>query len=247
MNAAIVAAAAAGAAGTEEGNVKTFRIAVLLACACGAAQAQESSVDVSVGLKAWDTQWTTWGYDNNGTVITQVPAKDKVVLIPQLSVRYRDFVGSLSGLPPTTFRLNDGAENRRKEFDANVGWLFTPGVAATVGYKRVGQAADGNNYELAGPTLGLSATAPIRNGFSLYGNFGYGWLKSTSGSNVKFDADYQLSEVGFAFATGTGAIPRAVTVTLGYRIQVLNSKEALPGQDARDLTQGFTLGVLAVF
>lgn len=227
--------------------MKITKLVVLLACITCAAQAQESNLDVSVGLKAWNTQWTTWGYDNTGTVITQVPAKDKTVLIPLLSVRYHDFVGSLSGFQPTTFRFEDGSSNSRKEFDLNLGWLLTPGVAATVGYKRVGQAADGNNYQLAGPTVGLSATAPIRAGFSLYGSFGYGWLKSTSGSNVKFDADYQLSELGLAYSLGTGAIPRAVTFTLGYRIQVLTSKEALPTQDARDLTQGFTLGVLGVF
>ena len=81
----------------------------------------------------------------------------------------------------------------------------------------------------------------------MYGTLGLGRLKSTSGSNVKFDADYQLSEVGFAYNLGLGGIPRALTFTLGYRMQVLTSKEALPNQDARDLTQGFTFGLLAVF
>lgn len=227
--------------------MKFIRRLLLLVCLAGAAQAQDPGIDLSVGLKAWQAQWTTWGYDNNGTVITQVPAKDKVLLIPVLSARYKEFFASASGFKPTTFSLLDGSPNHRKEYDLNAGWLFTPGVAATVGYKRVGQAADGNNYELGGPTLGLSGTAALRNSFSLYGSFGYGWLRSTGGSNVKFDADYQLSEVGLAYGLATGATPRAVTFTLGYRMQVLTSKEALPGQDARDLTQGFTLGVLAVF
>jgi hypothetical protein len=222
-------------------------LAALGLCIAGAAHAQASNLDVSVGLKAWATQWTTWGYDANNTAITQVPAKDKIVLIPQLSARYGDFVGSMSGFQPTTFELEDGSRNKRKEFDANLGWLFTQGVAGTIGYKRTGQSADGSNYDVHGPTIGLSATAPIRNGFSLYGNFGYGRLKSASGSNVKFDADYQLSELGLAYGMGLGGVPRAITFTLGYRIQVLTSKEALGSQDARDLTQGITLGPLAVF
>lgn len=227
--------------------MKIARLIVPLACIAGTAHAQQSNFDLSVGLKAWNTQWTTWGYADNDTAITQVPAKDKLVLIPLLSARYGDFVGSLSGFPPTDFTLEDGSKNRRKEFDLNLGWLFTPGVAATIGYKRLGQAADGNNYELGGPTIGLSATVPIRSGFSMYGALGLGRMKSTAGSNVKFDADYQLTELGFAYSLGTGAIPRAVSFTLGYRMQVLTSKDALGSQDARDLTQGFTFGVLAVF
>lgn len=224
-----------------------YRLAALLVCLGGAAQAQESNLGVSVGLKVWRTQWTTWGYSDDNAFITQSPAKDKVVLIPQLGVRYGDLVGSLSGFRGTTFELLDGTPNRRKEFDVNVGWLVAPGVAATVGYKKLGQRAGDNNYELAGPTLSLSGTAPVSGPFSVFGTLGLGRMKDTSASNVQFDADYQLSEVGFAYNLALGRLPRAVTFTAGYRIQVLNSKDALPGQDARDLTQGFTLGVLAVF
>lgn len=223
---------------------------LLLGCLAGAAQAQESNFDLAVGLRAWRAQWTTFSYDQNqagDTVLTQVQAKDRFVLIPVLSARYGDFFGSLSGFAPTTFTTVDGNPNRRKEIEANVGWFFTQGVGATVGYKKLGQFGDGVNYDLGGPTIGLTATAPIRSGFSLYGTFGYGWLKSTSGSIVKFDADYQLSELGFAYSLGTGAIPRAVTFTLGYRIQILTSKEALGAQDGKDTTQGFTLGAVGRF
>ena len=141
---------------------------------------------------------------------------------------------------------NPGSTNRRNEFDLNVGWLFAPGVAATVGYKRVGQKAGDFDYQLGGPTIGLSATAPLQGAFSLYGTLGLGRMKKAAG-NVDFDADYQLSEVGLAYNLGLSGIPRGLTFTLGYRIQVLNSKDALPGQDARDLTQGFAFGLLAVF
>jgi len=214
--------------------------------AAGAAQAQDSDFNVSVGLKAWNTQWTTWGYDDTGSVITQSPAKEKTLFIPLLSARYRDFIVSVSGFRGTDFELLDGSTNRRNEFDANLGWLFTPGVAATIGYKRVGQKAGEFDYQLGGPTIGVSATAPVQGGFSLYGNLGLGWMKK-SGGNVDFDADYQLSELGVAYNLGLSGMPRGLTFTLGYRIQVLNSKDALPGQDARDLTQGFAFGLLAVF
>jgi hypothetical protein len=74
-----------------------------------------------------------------------------------------------------------------------------------------------------------------------------GWMKSTGDSTVKFDADYRLSELGLAYTLPTGTLVKAVTFTLGYRTQVLTSKDALPGQDGRDLTQGFTFGALASF
>jgi hypothetical protein len=222
-------------------------LALLFAATTGVVHAQASNLDISLGLKAWNAQWTTFGYSDDGSQIIQVPAKDKVVLIPLLSVRYQDFIGSISGFVPTDFELEGGTINKRKELDLNVGWLFAPGVAATLGYKRLGQAGDGNNYELHGPTIGLSATAPIRGGISIYGTLGLGRLKSTSGSNVKFDADYQLSELGLAYSLPLSGIPRALTFTAGYRIQILTSKEALGSQDARDLTQGFTLGALARF
>ena len=43
--------------------------------------------------------------------------------------------------------------------------------------------------------------------------------------------------------------PKALNLTVGYRTQVLSSKDALPrtGQEARDLTQGLTVGVVATF
>jgi hypothetical protein len=231
--------------------MKIHKAAFLLACVAGAAHAQESNFDMSVGLRAWNAQWTTFSYglnfDGTAEAITQAPMKDKVLLIPVLTARYRDFTASLSGFAPTTFDSLDGEPNRRKEFEVNLGWLFIPGVAATIGYKRLGQFGDGINYDLGGPTIGLTATAPIRGAAAMYGGLGLGRLKSTSGSIVKFDADYQLVEVGLAYSVGLDAIAKAVTFTLGYRVQVLSSKDALDSQDARDLTQGFTLGVLARF
>jgi hypothetical protein len=226
-----------------------------LACVAGAAQAQDSNFDLSVGLKAWNTQWTSWGYivnaQDENVGISQVPLKDKLVLIPQLSARYKDFVGSISGFTPTTFEYLDGTTIRRKEWDVNVGWLFTPGVSASIGYKFSGQFAP-ESFEMAGPTISVSGTAPIRGPFSIYGTVGLGRLKTTSKSSVGFDrVDYQLSEVGFAYSLGIGNIPKAVSFTLGYRMQVLDTKEAcctnFGPQNARDLTQGFTLGVFGVF
>ena len=225
-------------------------IALALCFAAVAAHAQESGLSVSAGLKAWSTQWTTFSYDVNAggqSVVTQVQAKDKVVLIPLLSVRYRDFMGSISGYRPTDYDLSDGSTNSRKELDINLGYYVAPGVALTLGYKKVGQKADTDNYELAGPVVGVSGTAPLGNGFSLYGAFGLGRMKSTGASTVHFDADYRLTEAGGAYTLPTPRFTKALTFTAGYRTQVFTSKQATETQDARDLTQGFTFGLIAAF
>ncbi|MEO8153895.1 MAG: hypothetical protein ABI605_12555 [Rhizobacter sp.] len=224
--------------------------ALALCLAAGAAQAQESPLSVSVGVKAWNTQWTTFGYDTNNAnqpVITQVPARDKVVLVPLLSLRYRDFIASISGYRPTNYEFLDGSSNTRKELDLNVGYYVSPGVALTLGYKKVEQKASTDNYELAGPVAGVSATAPLGGAYALYGAFGLGRMKSTGSSTVKFNADYRLTELGLAYTLATERFAKTLTFTAGYRTQVFNSKEALGDQDGRDLTQGLTFGIVAAF
>lgn len=229
---------------------KTLLILALALGASGIAHAQSSGPSFSVGLRGWQTQWDTFSYtlDQNGnSVVIQAPAEDKFVLLPVLSARWGSFTGSLSLYPSTDHDFVNGDHGSRKEFDANVGYFVTPGVALTVGYKKIEQRGGTDVYALNGPVLGVSGTAPLGNDFSLYGSFGMGWMKSTGSSTVKFDADYRLSELGAAYTVPMGRFVKAVTFTLGYRTQVLTSKDALPGQDGRDLTQGFTLGAVASF
>jgi opacity protein-like surface antigen len=224
----------------------------------GSAQAQDAKFSISVGAKAWSTQWTTFGYYSalpgatTADVVTQVPAKDKVVLLPLLSVRYRDLVAAITAYQSTDHDLSDGTRNARSEFDASLGYFVLPGVAVTLGYKKVSQRdlAGQYRYEPAGPVLGLNATAPVGGAFSVYGGLGLGKLKTSSSNDprdVQFKADYRLTEVGLAYTLGTERVVKALSFTAGYRTQVLSSKEALGSQDGRDLTQGLTLGLIATF
>lgn len=231
------------------------RVAAIICCLVSttAAQAQDAGLGISAGLKAWSTHWTTWGYgsDSDGNpAITQSPTNKKTLTIPVLGLRWRDFIASIGGFGSTTFTYPDTSTITRKELDVNVGYYLSPGAAVTLGYKRTGQRAGQNNYELGGPTLGLTATSPLAGGFSVYGLLGLGRLKETGSSNVLFDADYQLSEVGVSYLLPIGGWLRALSFTAGYRMQVINSRDALspgPRQDARDLTQGFTFGVIGAF
>lgn len=224
------------------------KLSALALFVAGAAQAQEADLSASVGLKAWQTRWTTWIYSDT-QVINQLPVKDKFVLIPVLGLRYGDFVGSLSGYGSTSFERLDTQTVTRKEFDLNVGYHVMPEMVVSLGYKRLQQIQDTNDYKLSGPTLGLSVTAPLSGALSMYGALGLGRMKSSS--NVVFDADYQLTEVGLAYNLGLGQTAKSVSFTAGYRMQVLNSKDASStagnSQDARDLTQGFTFGLVVAF
>jgi hypothetical protein len=211
------------------------------------AQAQESPFSATLGVRAWYTQWDTFTYSDDGLVL-QSPAGTEFVLIPVLSMRYGDFVGSLSVFPSTDYSFVTGSTNRRKEFDINVGYYVTPGVALTLGYKKIEQGdANGNRYRLNGPVLGVNATAPLGDNFALYGAFALGRMKTPSGDEIQFDADYRLGEVGLAYTLATPSVAKALTFTGGYRTQVISSKEAAQGQDGRDLTQGLTVGMLVTF
>ena len=242
--------------------MKKHGLMSLALCLAGAAQAQAQAqsqsqsqdlpLSVTVGAKAWSTQWTTFSYAPTGggsRVLTQVVAKDKVVLLPVLSVRYKDFVGSISGYQSTRHQFSDGSSNSRAEFDANAGYLVLPGMAVTLGYKKVSQKGD-YIYKPAGPVVGLSGAAPLGGALSLYGAFGLGRMKTAGSTDpriVQFKADYRLSELGLAYNMAVGNMPKALAFTAGYRMQVLSSKDALGSQDGRDLTQGFTFGLVTTF
>lgn len=126
--------------------------------AAGAAQAQLADLDVWAGAKLRRTQWTTFSSDTvpgRGQVVTQEPAGDKTVLIPVLSLRWHDWVGSPSAFSSTdrSFIDGNGAGNTRKELDLNVGYFVTPGLALTLGYKKTTQKENpgARSHEVSGP------------------------------------------------------------------------------------------------
>jgi hypothetical protein len=230
-------------------------LCTLAACCSHAALAQDPGVSVSLGVRAWYTQWSTFSYltDANGVdniALTQVSAGDKLALVPVLSARYGNFVGSMSMLPATRFNFVDGGSGTRREYDLNLGYTVLPGLNLTLGYKKVSQRDGEYRYEPGGVVLGLSGSAPLASGFALYGSLAVGKLKTPqSGGDkvVKFDADYRLTEVGLAYALVGGQASPRWTLSAGYRMQVMSSKEAFGLHDGRDTTQGFTLGAIATF
>ncbi len=232
--------------------MKTFAITVAAVAAFGAApaQAQDTGLAFTVGARAWYTDWTTFSYypgtpGTDPVALTQVSAKDKLAIMPTASVRWNDWFASISGMPSTRFSFDDGTDGRRSEFDVNAGYAVMPNLALTLGYKRVSQSGSAGRYRPGGPVLGASANAPLGSGVSLYGSLGIGRLRTPSGDAIGFKANYQLAEVGLAYTLNADK-PRW-TLTGGYRIQVMNSKDAFQSQDGRDTTEGFTFGGSATF
>ncbi|HKU13576.1 MAG TPA: hypothetical protein VJQ52_04220 [Steroidobacteraceae bacterium] len=221
-------------------------------CSTGTAlAAEEPGVVISVGARAWYTQWTTFSYfvdeaTQQNLALTQVSADDKLAVMPLVSVRYDKWLASASALPSTDFTFPNG-KGTREELDVNVGYFVVPSLAVTLGYKHVSQSDGPNRYRPAGPVLGLSANAPLAGLWSMYGSLGAGWLKTPGGDAIDFEADYRLAELGLAYALDGNSMPRRWTFTGGYRIQVVSSHDAFDSQDGRDTTQGFTLGVMASF
>lgn len=239
--------------------------ALALALAGGAAQAQESNFGLNFGTKVWVADWSTWfihRVPGDPEYIVQESAKTKAMVIPQLSFRYRDFIGSVSGAVNSTHSFEEfggPAEYKRREADANFGYYITPGLAATLGYKKFDQidSAGVKIYQVSGPTVGVSAASSLAGGFSVYGALGVGVLSIKGSEDVS--ADYSLSEVGLAYTLPLGRFVKAINLNLGYRMQVIKAKgmtlssdygnAAAPviKQDARDTTQGFTLAAVVAF
>ncbi len=72
-----------------------------------------------------------------------------------------------------------------------------------------------------------------------------GRRRTPSGDQIDFKANYQLAEVRRT-ETLNADKPRW-TLTDGYRLQVMNSRDAFPWRDGRDTTEGFTFGGSATF
>jgi len=230
---------------------------VLALCSAHTAFAQKTDFNVTVGARAWYTEWTTFSYlvdpdTEENLALTQNSANEQLAVIPVISARYGKFMASISGIPSTNFSFNDGTKGSREEFDINVGYFVMRGVAVTLGYKKVEQSGGTLRYRPSGPVLGVNAIAPIQGSWSLYGNLAIGDLKTPSGDVVDFAMAYRLAEVGLAYTLEGKSKPKHWTFIAGYRMQVMNSKDAFvtltdTAQDGLDTTQGFSLGVLATF
>ena len=99
-------------------SLTTTSLAVLLAfCAAVCQGAESDSVNVTIGIKEWVTDWTTWRINNvffdTGRIQITEPLNSatRVTSTPQISMRYGNFIASASYLVTETYPLS-GAIDR---------------------------------------------------------------------------------------------------------------------------------------
>src|SRR6266540_5981809 len=222
------------------------------------AQERDKNWSVTLGLKAWQNTWETAllnddAFDSN---ILSLTSPSKFALIPNLTVRYKDFFVAGGYFTKTSYTFPQirfagsliDTKADRTETDFNLGYFIVPQVALTVGYKTVKQEytlstpgfpVDRSTTKYGGVTAGILGSAPIGGGFALYGNGSGGPSKAKYSGGGSDNAWYISSELGLAYAVARGA-----TLSLGYKYQVLNTNvKTLTGtQVARDVTNGFVFG-----
>jgi len=237
----------------------------LCASAAVAQQSRQADIPVagdgklSLGLKAWSSNWRQEGsvivYPNNvtnpkGYVSNGNAEGSALTLTPTLQYRYKDVAVSFSTLlkkdfdMPRTFVSSDNASGTefnsfgRKEYDLNFSYFLKPNISASIGYKNL--TLNSGAYTVRGPIVGLSASAPLMEGLSLYATVGLGALNVKQ--DDRFDVKYTLTEVGVAYSLHEWLSHSAVT--LSYREQkVKATDQGVWGRDRyQDTTRGVAVG-----
>lgn len=219
------------------------------------------------GLKVWSNRWSSWDVFQTlnenaepSPTLATLSSNRATALIPQLGLRWKDWLFSLSQMQRTDYVLTtpfaEDAPGSRDEQDASIGYYLLPGLAATLGYKKVAQHF-GTGYTWKGPIAGLNATAPLSPAMSVYATLGYGSMAAHLGvpddaGRSRLRAGYLLQEAGLAWTFAETRGPRALTLTLGWRSQTVTMCDYAVGDattrtDVRDITQGLTLGLVAAF
>lgn len=246
--------------------VAVFLLLITSSLLTSPARADEgSSVQVTVGAKTWDTQWTSWdtvparslATGAPVTVVQPVSNNNHFAVIPQIGLRYGDWLGSASYFGQTSYDLSGAIDPEsgkslpisasRWEFDANAGYYILPSVALTVGYKQIQQTFGPSSkapeaFRWKGPTVGLSASSVLRSRLGMYATVGVGFLRlkvnqelHDAAGKTSFDALYTLGEAGLSYSVPTPLSSLSFTMTLGYRVQLVTT-------ESYSLNNGFSNG-----
>ena len=224
----------------------------LIACGPALAQEQWSS---SVGLRGWYQTWKGNGpglsiTDRSTNVLTHLDNDPTLAIIPFASVRSEKWGVAGSTMLRKNYHGTDGAfvlDQNRREYDINALYYFLPSASVSVGYKNF-QWGDtlGGQTTIDGPTVALSASAPLSDSLGLYSTIGYGALRGKSTNLPRKSTSYVLLDAGFSYSFG-GVVGKNLALTAGYRYQQLVIKQLTVNRDFWDQTSGFTVGVVATF
>lgn len=224
-----------------------------LSVACISPAMADDDLSVSVGLRMWSNQWqaNTFPVVGGTQIAAHADSGTKLVPIPIISVRYKEFGVSASQFVETNYTLSDGLnppfDENRSETDINFSYSFMPGISASIGFKEIRWPVD---ISIKGPTLALSGSAPIGSGLGVYGTAGIGWFETKAPNLQAQKTDYVLGEFGLTYSFDTKSDTlKGLTATVGYRFQKITLKEfsALNNRDINDITSGPTIGLIGRF
>jgi hypothetical protein len=262
---------------------------------CPASQAQESSpTQFSVGFKVWHASWQSYvpgvysgmspsGSPALGESYNLVEGSERTDVLPLLAIRhgnvfasasYGHFSSNFSVLispvvtPGGTTLVTSRTDHFvRRESDISLGYLVTPEVGLTIGYKdatesrttALGIAPQSSplvNTKVGGLLLGAIGSFPVQGALRLYTQLGYGparlRLRFVDPSIQSFDANgrYLIGEVGLSYPLFTNVKGiSAATAAIGYRTQTVKtaSRGTVYGEalNLRDVREGlvFSLNV----
>lgn len=214
------------------------------------------------------------------TASQQKNVSRRSIPITALGVRRGAFSATLSRFGTQRFDGNGAyAEEfvRRNETDVSVGYQLVPGVSVAL-IRKTGSVSSTQTRattELLGrdsgnkgraTLVGLSASAPVSDQLSIYGNLAYGKGRFTDAidASVSIGARYSVSEFGLAYRyalPGSAAGFDALSVQAGYRSQAISYAGVEPADfdgfpakvtisstgKGRSITDGFIVSVSLIF
>jgi len=262
--------------------------AAAVGCQTAVAQSQAASQDlsVSIALRTFANRASGPGYGDFGIpgvnpVATHGSSGTEISYLPSIAVRYGRFVATGSAQPTTTYETSSTeiagiARTKRKEWDLSIGYAILPSVVLSVGWKEISLGTTLTttiptnqtplSQKFSGAFVGLSASAPLNDQWSLYGAFAYGRPQNKlGGTKVGDGTDYISTEFGVQYALRnlSASLDRA-TLIIGYRSQSsrtkdvpysfigINPQTGAAGlqngkQSARSSMDGITLGIAYTF
>ncbi len=262
----------------------------LIAVPC---QAQDDdALHMSVSVKVWNASWAAamptvyTGMSASGAPrlvesLDNVEGRNKTAVFPVLALGKGKLIGTLSHARYTTdFRapysavigpngMNIATSRDdhvvRKESDIALGYMYSPNISFTIGYKDASEERD-TALGLGGgsvPNLEYKARALLFGGLGnftikgplrFYGQLGYGPARietsfadpAIPGANS--NARYLISEMGLAYGLDIrDHYVKGASVSVGYRSQVVRTKGVAPAyrnqRDYRDTRDGIILAL----
>lgn len=252
---------------------------------------QWGNMQVFAGLRLWANQWDILFLERKPIIDPQNPtnillqdqvsshvSKMTIVPMPTIGVRYDNYVASMTYSVPTTYSPSSGYGRsvERSEFDANIGYLVTPNLLMSLGYKHASvdrlllTDEPNSKQNIKALVFGISGNAPVADNISLYSNLAYGLARQKSAfkdvtGDDTLSASYVIGEFGVnvrLLEGGMGGKLKQLTGSLGYRVQTYTSKNvplstytladqtrpiAISHSDMRSSTSGLVMSVVGAF